>query len=239
MLVRSRMTANVLTVTPATRLGEALRLTRENNIRHLPVINNDRLIGVVTDRDLRLAAPPVWASGTNFDELRATFETKTVGDVMTEQHAIISTSEDTPIEDAARVLYEHKIGCLPVMRGDELVGILTETDVMRAFVELFSVDENECRIEIELPHRPGELARIVRAIGVDLKVNITGIVLPPADPGEMVSMIMHLHTPDAARILEHLRGLGYRVGSPAIELETEGAHNRERVSVRHWGTDGW
>jgi acetoin utilization protein AcuB len=238
MLVRSRMTADVLTVTSSTSLGEALRITRENKIRHLPVVDGGRLRGVVSDRDLRLAAPPVWASGTDYDDLRATFEKKTVGDVMT-AHAIISTTEDTPIEDAARLLYEHKIGCVPVMDGERLVGILTETDVMRAFVELFSVDEDERRIEILLPNRAGELARVVRAIGVDLKVNITGVVMPPSDGPNDAVAIFHLLTRDAGPIVEHLRKLGYRVGSPAIALEPEAAHHREPVNVRHWGGDGF
>jgi acetoin utilization protein AcuB len=238
MLVRSRMTPDVLTVTSSTSLGEALRITRENKIRHLPVVDDGRLRGVVSDRDLRLAAPPVWASGTDYDDLRATFETKTVGDVMT-AHTIISTTRDTPIEDAARLLYEHKIGCVPVMDGEKLVGILTETDVMRAFVELFSVDEDERRIEILLPNRAGELARVVRAIGVDLKVNITGVVMPPSDGPNDAAAIFHLQTRDAGPIIEHLRKLGYRVGSPAIDLEPAAAHVREHLAVRHWGGDGF
>ncbi len=238
MLVRSRMTADVLTVSPATSLGEALRITRERDIRHLPVLENGRLLGIVSDRDLRLAAPPVWASGTDYDELRATFEKKTVGEVMTSQ-AIASTTEDTPIEDAARLLYEHRIGCLPVMRATELVGILTETDVMRAFVDLFGIDADSSRIEVRIPNRPGELARVVRAIGVDFKCNITGLLVPPIASTTEAIAIVHVQVRDVSGIVEHLRRLGYRVGSPAIDLEPEHAHERETISVRHWGTDGW
>lgn len=231
MLVRSRMTANVLTATPETPLGEALRITREKNIRHLPVLENGKLIGIVTDRDLRLAAPPVWASGTNFDELRATFETKTVGDVMT-SHTIISTTEDTPIEEAAQLLYQHKIGCVPVMRGDELVGILTETDVMRAFVELFGTGEDACRVEVRIPNRAGELSRIVRAIGVDYKMNITGLVVPPIANSTDVVAILHIQTKDPSVIVEHLRQIGYTVGSPAIDLEPAEANRTASQEFR-------
>lgn len=239
MLVRSRMTAKVLTVTPATKLGEALRITREKNIRHLPVVENGRLLGIVTDRDLRLAAPPVWAAGTDFDDLRAAFETKTVADVMTVQHAIIATTEMTPIEDAARLLYEHKIGCVPVMDGDELVGILTETDVMRAFVELFSTSDDESRLEIQMPNRPGELSRVVRAIGVDLKLNITGMVVPPFTHDTEALVIAHVQTTDADELVEHLRKLGYRVGSPSIEGVPEAAHAPAREPARAWGRIGF
>lgn len=236
MLVRSRMTPDVLTVAPATSLGEALRITRENSIRHLPVVDNGRLLGIVSDRDLRLAAPPVWASGTDYVELRKTFETKTVADVMT-SHTIISTTEDTPIEEAAQLLYAHRIGCVPVMRGDALVGILTETDVMRSFVELFGHNEESSRIEVRLPNRAGELARIVRAIGVDFKINISGMVVPPITQGDAVAII-HVQTRNVADLIEHLRQIGYTVGSPALDLEPESAHKRERVRVLHWGADG-
>src|SRR5687768_3948245 len=92
MLVRSRMTANVLTVTPTTTLGEALRITREQGIRHLPVVDNGKLVGLLSDRDLRLAAPPAWASDTDYAQLRATFVEKKISDVMT-AHTIISTTE--------------------------------------------------------------------------------------------------------------------------------------------------
>src|SRR5688500_6614265 len=126
MPVRRRTTANVLTVSPRTTLGEALAMTREHTMRHLPVLDNGELVGILTDRDLRLAAPPVWASDTDYAALRATFEQKTIADVMT-SHALVSTIETMPIEDAASLMYQHRIGCLPVMRGRELVGILTET----------------------------------------------------------------------------------------------------------------
>lgn len=238
MLVRSRMIPDVVTVASSTSLGEALRLTREHAIRHLPVVDDGQLAGVVSDRDLRLAAPPVWASGTDYDELRAAFENKCVSDVMT-AHTIISTTEDTPIEDAARLLYEHRIGCLPVMRGTELVGIITETDVMRAFVELFGTGEGTSRIEVRIPNRAGELARVVRAIGVDFKCNITGLVVPPiADTTEAIA-IVHVQISDVSKIVEHLRKLGYMVGSPAIDLEPAHAHKRELEHVRPWGGDGF
>jgi acetoin utilization protein AcuB len=237
MLVRSRMTSNVLTVTPATTLGEALRITREKNIRHLPVIDNGRVVALVTERDLRLAAPPVYAPGTNHDELRRTFEHKTVGEVMTAA-AVPSTTEDTPIEDAARLMYERKIDCLTVMRDYELVGILSAIDVMRSFVELFGTGAGATRIEVRMNNRPGELSRVVRAIGVDMKLNITGMVSPHSGGAEATA-IMHVQTTDVDRLVEYLRKLGYRVGSPALDLEPEAAHTRQPMRVRPWGGDGF
>lgn len=238
MLVRSRMTPDVLTVTPTTTLGEALRITREHAIRHLPVLDGETLVGLVSDRDLRLAAPPVWASGTDYDELRATFERKTVGEVMTAQ-PVIWTTEDTPIEEAASVLAHYKIGCLPVMRGDHLVGILTETDVMHAFVELFGTDAASSRIEVRIGNRPGELARVVRAVGVDFKCNITGLVVAPVADSNEALAILRISTREPAEIVEHLRNIGYKVGTPSIDVDPGANRVREREVVRHWGGDGF
>src|SRR5690606_20743653 len=119
MLVRSKMTPDVITASPKTSLADALKLTRGNRIRHLPVVQKERLVGLVTDRDLRLAMPPVWAQDTDHAELREALNTRTVDSVMVTD--IITTTPATPIEDAARQLYEHRIGCLPVLEGDEMV----------------------------------------------------------------------------------------------------------------------
>jgi acetoin utilization protein AcuB len=228
MLVRSRMTADVIAASPTITLAEALTLTRKHRIRHLPVLENDRLIGLVTDRDLRLAMPPIWAN--EHEELRDALYQKKVADVMVKE--IITTHPNIPIEDAARKLYEHRIGCLPVLDNDKLVGILTETDVLRSFVELFGKGDKSSRIEIRMQNRPGELARVVRLIGIDNKANITGMVVPPLGGTDDSVAIVHIQVQDPQPILEQLRNLGYTAGSPALELETYTAAPKERR--RYW-----
>jgi acetoin utilization protein AcuB len=227
MLVRSRMTADVITASPSISLAEALTLTRSNRIRHLPVVEDGRLMGLVTDRDLRLAMPPIWAD--QGEELRSALHAKKVSEVMI--RSIITTTPSVPIEDAARQLYEHRIGCLPVMEGDNLVGILTETDVLRSFVELFGKGEKASRLEIRMQNRPGELARVVRLIGIENKVNITGMVVPPLAETEDSVAIVHVQTLDPQPLIEQLRKLGYTAGSPSIEDTPEPAHVEPR---RYW-----
>jgi acetoin utilization protein AcuB len=234
MLVRSKMTPDVITASPETSLADALKLTRGNRIRHLPVVENNRLVGLVTDRDLRLAMPPVYASDTDHADLRTTLTNRTVSEFMTVN--IITTTPDAPIETAARLLYEHHIGCLPVMEDDEMVGIITETDLLRAFVELFGADDAGSRIEIIMQDKPGELSRVVRAIGVDFKININGIVMPRI--GEDQAAVIHLATPDAAPIIEHLRRLGYRVGSPSLDVDSEHSY-AVPAPIRHWAAEGF
>ena len=229
MLVRSRMTADVITASPNTTLAEALTLTRSHRIRHLPIVQDGRLVGVVTDRDLRLAMPPIWAEQQ--DELRRALREKTVGEVMVT--SIITTDPDTPIEQAAKLLYEHRIGCLPVMKDQTLLGILTETDVLRSFVELFGGGDPSSRLEIRIPNRPGELARVVRLIGIDNKLNITGMVMPPLAGTNDNVAIVHVQTLDPRVVIEQLRNIGYQVGWPALDLE-EAAPAAPAERRRYW-----
>ena len=215
MLVRSRMTPNVYTASPETTIAEALNITRSHRIRHLPVLRDGRLVGLVTDRDLRLAMPPIWADQR--DELKRALHSRKVGEVMVTE--IITASPDTPVEEAAKLLYENRIGCLPIMEADALVGILTETDLLRALVELFGAHQPSSRVEVRMPNKPGELARVVRLVGIEHKINITGLVVPPTDAESDSFAVMHLQTLNPRPVVEALRKLGYQVGWPALDLD--------------------
>lgn len=217
MLVRSRMTPNVHTASPDTTLAEALAITRAHSIRHLPILENGRLVGLLSDRDLRLAIPPAWAS--QHEELLAALNDRTVGEIMVTE--IIAVHPDTPVEDAARLLYTHRIGCLPVLDGDDLVGIITETDLLRAFTEIFGARSAATRVEVQMPNRPGELARVVRLIGIENRVNIASMVVPPLRGGEESVAIMQLQTQEPQSIIFALRKCGYRVGSPSLETDPD------------------
>jgi len=214
MLVRARMARDVITASPDTTLAQALNLLRAKEFRHLPVLDDGTLVGLVSDRDLRMAMPPIWAEEQ--EELRRALDEKTVGHVMTTE--LITVPPDTPIEEAAKLLYQHHIGCLPVLEDGRLIGILTETDILRSYVELFGVGEPSSRLEIHMPNRPGELARVVRMIGIERKVNITGMVVPPTI-GDRATAIMHVQTVNPGPLVEALRRMGYTVGWPAVGLE--------------------
>lgn len=135
ILVEERMTRSPVTVDWNTKLGEAVKVMRERKIRHLPVLDGgNRLVGIVTDRDLRqvILDPRILErlSAGWVDRL----EEFAVRDVMS--WAVISVRPGASIRDAARLMYQRKIGALPVVKNDRLVGILTETDVIRTFVEV-------------------------------------------------------------------------------------------------------
>jgi acetoin utilization protein AcuB len=209
------MTPNPYTASPDTTIVDALKLTRSHRIRHLPVCDGGKLVGIVTDRDLRLAMPPIWAEER--DELKQQLHTRHVSEVMVRE--IITADPVMPIEEAARLLYENRIGCLPIMEADALVGILTETDLLRALVELFGTQQPSSRVEVTMPNKPGELARVVRLIGIDYKVNITGIVMPSTDGAVKSTAIMQLQTLNPTPVIRALRKIGYEVGWPSLELD--------------------
>lgn len=203
MLVRSRMTRDVVTVAPATPVSRALDLIRTHNIRHLPVVDGSRLVGIVTDRDLRLALDPDVG-----DAVR-------VEDVMS--GSPVTVAPDTPVESAAALLADYRIGCLPVVEDGQIVGILTESNLLRAFVDLLVGREPHSRVELLTPDRPGELARVLHVIAVDHGINVTGVVVPPTH-GDRSLVILHLAAGDVEELLRHLRRLGYEAGSPALPV---------------------
>jgi acetoin utilization protein AcuB len=119
------------------------------------------MVGLVTEDDL-LKAEPSTATSLSVWEIHSLLDKITTRDVMVRE--VITTTEDTPIEEAAHLMLEHKIGCLPVLRDDKLVGIITESDIFRTFMELFSARQKGLRITLEVPDREGELAKVAQAI---------------------------------------------------------------------------
>jgi acetoin utilization protein AcuB len=235
MLIRSRMTPHVHTVAPSTTIGEAIRMARTNGIRHLPVLEDERVVGIVTERDLRLAAPPLWSE--HRDELLQALETKKVGEIMARR--VITAGPDMPVEEAAKVLWENRIGCLPIIENETLVGILTETDLLRALVELFGAHQPATRLEIRMPNRAGELARVVRVIGIEHKVNIVGLIVPPVIEENHSTAIVQLGTTNPVAIIEALRKLGYKVGWPALELDPDADSVPDRDRDLLGSSGGW
>ncbi|MEE9138346.1 MAG: CBS domain-containing protein [candidate division NC10 bacterium] len=132
MQVCNWMTKKVSTVNGATGLREAAELMKAGKIRHLPVVEGGRLIGIVTDRDLRQAMPP-HALSLDVHEVDYLLDKVRVGDVMTKR--VVGVSPDVSIAKAADLMVRNKIGCLPVLDGEALVGMITESDILRAVAD--------------------------------------------------------------------------------------------------------
>ncbi len=161
MLVGERMSHPVITISPDVPISEALNLMKKERIRRMPVIKGGKMVGIVSDKDL-LNASPSPATSLSVWEMNYLLSKVTVKDVMTRDVLIVN--EDTPIEEAARVMADNKIGGLPVMRADKVVGIITETDLFKIFLELMGARESGVRVTILVPEKRGELAELTRAI---------------------------------------------------------------------------
>ncbi len=161
MLVGERMTHPVITISPDLPIAEALDLMKREHIRRTPVVEHGKLVGIVSDKDL-LNASPSPATSLSVWELNYLLSKVKVRDVMTKD--VITVTEDTPIEQAARIMADNKIGGLPVLRGDDVVGIITETDLFKIFLELMGARDMGVRVTALVPHKTGELAELTAAI---------------------------------------------------------------------------
>ncbi|UCH26162.1 MAG: CBS domain-containing protein [Trueperaceae bacterium] len=157
MLVKEWMTAEPATVSSSTSVMEAMQRLREGGYRRLPVLDEGKLIGIVTDRDLKEATPS-GATTLSIYELNYLLSKLLVGEVM--KTPVITVEADDPIERAALLMEEHKVSGLPVLERGRLVGILTITDLLRAFVLVLGLREGGTRVTIDLPDEPGVLAKV-------------------------------------------------------------------------------
>lgn len=162
MLVRERMSSRPVTIGPDVPITEALRIMREKDVRRLPVLDEQgKLLGIVSEKDLLYASPSP-ATSLSIYEMHYLLARLKVQEMMTT--AVITVTPDTPIEEAARIMVDHKIGGLPVIEGDALAGIITQTDVFEVLLELFGARYGGLRLTLEIPERKGEMARITTAI---------------------------------------------------------------------------
>ena len=173
MFVDKRMSHPVITIKSEIPIHDALNLMHKENIRRLPVVNNHgQMIGIISEMDI-LHAQPSDATSLSIWEMNYLFSRIAVRDVMT--HEVVSIAVDTPLEEAARIMADSKIGGLPVMRGNDLVGIITETDLFKVFLELLGAREAGVRITALVRDLPGELTKLTGAVSA-INGNIVAMV---------------------------------------------------------------
>ncbi len=169
MLVQELMTKNPLTTSPETSVPDALAFMREKKVRRLPVLDKSgKLVGIVSDQDLLYASPSPATSLSVF-EINSLIAKITVAHVMTKK--VVTIAEDLPVEEAARIMADKKIGGLPVMKGTKLTGIVTETDLFRALLELLGGRRSGVRVTVQIPGAKGTFAKvsgIISAAGGDI-----------------------------------------------------------------------
>ncbi len=172
MLVGERMKHPVLTITADVAVQDALARMKKEKVRRYPVVDKrGGLIGIVTDSDLMNASPSE-ATTLSVWEISSLLSRITVERVMSAK--VITVTEDTTIEEAARIMADSKVGGLPVLRGDRLVGIITETDLFNIFLEMLGARTAGVRVTLEVLDQPGKLNEMTNAIQ-QLGGNINGL----------------------------------------------------------------
>ncbi len=162
MLVRERMTSHPITIDVETSVTEALDFMRQNQVRRLPVLGKQgQLVGIVSEKDLLYASPSP-ATSLSVYEIGFLLSKLTVKEIMSRE--VITVEDDCPLEEAARMMVDHRIGGLPVVRDGQLVGIITETDLFKVFLEMLGAREQGIRVSVAVPNRPGELAKLTSEI---------------------------------------------------------------------------
>ncbi len=162
MFVGDRMSRPVITVNPDMPMQEALNLMHKEKVRRLPVVGQGgKLVGIVAERDL-LHASPSDATTLSVWELNYLLSKVKVAGVMTRK--VVTVTADTPLEDAARVMADNRVGGLPVIRDSEVVGIITETDLFKVFLEMLGGRESGVRAAVLVHDEPGTLAQLTKAV---------------------------------------------------------------------------
>jgi acetoin utilization protein AcuB len=206
MLVQDVMRAEVITIAPHTTLPEAIRLARERGVRHLPVVEDGRLVGIVSDRDLKRAmASP--ATSLAKQELTFLLNRLQVREIMTPH--VVTTAPMLPVEDAARVLLSEKISALPVTEGDRLVGIVSETDLLGLLVKGLGATEPSSRLDVVLDDRRSALTDLLRALE-EAGATVSS-VMTLVNAAGLREAVVRIATINPGPVVQALRARGFTV----------------------------
>src|SRR4030067_2544974 len=208
--MRENIQRNPVTINQEASVFEARTLIHEKGVRHLPVVDkNNMLIGIVTDRDVREAAPSD-ATLLSVQELNYLLGKLKVSSFMTPKEKLITIAPDTIIEEAVQLMHDHKIGCLPVVEGENLDGIFTETDALDHLVDIFGLKQKGTRLTLALEDKPGALLGILEVIKKH-NLSVISIVTPSfLVEGKRITAI-RIRTEEYKDVVTDLEKAGYDV----------------------------
>lgn len=205
MLVGRRMTRNPKTVSPEDTLTRAADLMRESRANHLPVVEGGRMVGILSDTDLRNAS---LASGTSLAAEETKGQERRVREVMKTE--VWSLTPEDSLEDALLIICRKKFGALPVLSGDRLVGIITKVDLLNAVIDVLNLDEVGLRIEVSLPRTLGRIEELV-AVLEGLSARVHSCIITPRKGADGMVALLRLDTIEGPKVLAALRALGFEV----------------------------
>lgn len=210
MLIEEIMVRDVHTLEETNTVRDALDLMRDYRIRHIPILNESKvLVGIITDRDLKEAIPSTLTPGehTNIYESQ-------LNAIMT-KNPIIGHPMDF-VEESALLFYEKHIGCLPVVSNQKLVGIVTETDLLYNYIELTGANQPGSQIEVRVPNVPGILFEVSKVFH-DNQTNVLSVlVYPDKESVETKILVIRIKTMNPLNIIEGLRASGFEVLWPNV-----------------------
>src|SRR5512147_336792 len=206
--MREKIQKNPVTIGPEASFYEARNLIHEKGIRHLPVVDkNNSLVGIVTDRDIREAAPSD-ATLLSVQELNYLLGKLKVSSFMTPKAKLITITPDTLIEEAVQLMHDNKIGCLPVLDGEKLYGIFTETDALDHLVDVFGFKDKGTRLTVALEDKPGSMLKVLE-IFKKHNVNVTSMVSPSFMVEGMRIAAIRIRTEEYEHIVKDLEEADY------------------------------
>ncbi|QAS53921.1 acetoin utilization AcuB family protein [Halobacillus litoralis] len=210
MLVEEIMKDKVITLPAEETIGTALKLLNEHHIRHIPIIDEKKhVIGIVSDRDVRDASPSIFEEDTDPEELK-----NPIKSIMTSPVTTVHPLDF--VEEVASIFYEQEIACVPVTRNEELVGIITEKDMLYTLIQLTGTHVQSSQIEVKVINRPGILPQVTQVFG-KRKVNISSVLIYPYKPDPKYKIIVvRIQTMNPLPTIEDLKSEGYEVLWPKM-----------------------
>lgn len=206
------MKKDIFTLRSDQTVQDVMNLFEEKRIRHAPIVDDGKVVGIVTDRDLKDAMPSMFTVAPKGEPYK-----KKVSEIMTKNPIIVHPLDF--VEEIALVFYEQKIGCLPVVSNNQLVGFLTETDLLYTYIELTGAHQPGSQIEIKVPNRSGALYEVSKVF-YDHKVNVLSVlVYPDRKDNSNKILAFRIKTMNPISIIEDLRKEGFDVLWPNLHQE--------------------
>lgn len=219
MKVKDRMAVGVKTVQMDTSVAEAFRMMKENNIRRLPVLEKEKLAGIITLTDLNQAAPST-ATTLSIHELNYLLAKTKIKDILPKKQQVLTVTPENYIETAAKIMRQNKVSGLPVLDKGKLVGIVTETDIFDALIDILGVKKIHSRIDLYVRERPGTLAEIT-AIIAELGISILNTVVYYEEKKDRYKIILRLESLENEDLVKALEAQGYEIESIIIRAEED------------------
>ena len=208
MRIRDCMSTNVIAADEKTSIHDARKIMKAHRIRRLPVLKKNKLVGLVTEHML-LEASPSPATSLSIHELHYLLAKMTVKDIMVKNPYTISPN--MPAEEAMQVGQEKGYGAFPVMEDGRLVGIATESDIVRIMTRVLGVREKGTRIDIQVSREFGNMQRIMKILDQNKTLLLSMMTLPPEDDEKQWLIVLRLKSEDADGIAKELKADGFKI----------------------------